>query len=70
MTLGQGKQYPRNKEFYYIYILARSSMNFYKHVGFTIGRKQRRLENYIKRVTRRPELLPHLFPTNILQTHL
>ena len=44
-----GKQYVSRKDCYYIYILARSNTNFYKHVGFTITRKQRRIENYIKR---------------------
>jgi intein-encoded DNA endonuclease-like protein len=44
-----GKQYMTKKDCFYIYVRARSIMNFYRHVGFTIGRKQRRLEEYIKK---------------------
>jgi intein-encoded DNA endonuclease-like protein len=41
--------YKRRKDSYYIYIKTDSNMNFYKNIGFTIGRKQRRLENYVKK---------------------
>ena len=37
-----------NKDGYYIYIRARSLLNFYKHIGFTIKRKQQRLIKAIK----------------------
>jgi intein-encoded DNA endonuclease-like protein len=45
----KGKQYLRSKDVYAIYIRARSKTNFYRHVGFTIRRKQMRLESYVKR---------------------
>jgi intein-encoded DNA endonuclease-like protein len=37
---------------YYIYIRAESLPKFYRHVGFTIRRKQKRLEEYLKRTGR------------------
>jgi len=43
------KRYIYTKDEYYIYIGAGSNINFYKKIGFTIRRKQRRLENYIKK---------------------
>jgi intein-encoded DNA endonuclease-like protein len=43
------KRYTRKKECYYIYIRTGSNINFYKNIGFTIRRKKRRLENYIKK---------------------
>ncbi|MCL7390373.1 MAG: hypothetical protein LZ173_10680, partial [Thaumarchaeota archaeon] len=57
-----GKQYPRNKDVYYIYVRVSSNEYFYRHVGFTIGRKQTRLEEYAKR---RPNPFPILFPSSI-----
>jgi intein-encoded DNA endonuclease-like protein len=44
-----GKQYKANKDCYYIYILAKSLLTFYRHIGFTVRRKQKRLEEYLKR---------------------
>jgi intein-encoded DNA endonuclease-like protein len=44
-----GKQYKSNEDCYYIYILADSLLNFYLYVGFTIKRKQKRLEDYLRR---------------------
>jgi intein-encoded DNA endonuclease-like protein len=38
-----GKIAKTNKDEYYIYIRARSLLNFYKHIGFIIKRKQRDL---------------------------
>jgi intein-encoded DNA endonuclease-like protein len=35
--------------YYYIYIRAESLLNFYLYVGFTIERKQKRLEEYLRR---------------------
>jgi intein-encoded DNA endonuclease-like protein len=43
------KRYTHKKECYYIYIGSGSNINFYKNIGFIIGRKQRRLENYVKK---------------------
>jgi intein-encoded DNA endonuclease-like protein len=43
------KRYRHKKEIYYIYIRVSSNTNFYKNIGFTIRRKQKRLENYIKK---------------------
>jgi intein-encoded DNA endonuclease-like protein len=43
------KRYIYKKGEYYIYIKTCSSINFYKNIGFTIRRKQRRLENYVGR---------------------
>jgi intein-encoded DNA endonuclease-like protein len=47
------KRYRHNKEVYYIYIRVISNTNFYKNIGFTIKTKQRRLENYIRRLQAR-----------------
>jgi intein-encoded DNA endonuclease-like protein len=44
-----GKQYKANKDGYYIYIRAESLPKFYRHIGFTIKRKQKRLEDYLRR---------------------
>jgi intein-encoded DNA endonuclease-like protein len=41
--------YKRRKDTYYIYIKTDSNMNFHKNIGFTVWRKQRRLENYVKK---------------------
>jgi len=57
-----GKQYMAKKDCYYIYIRTSSYTNFYKYIGFTIKRKQQRLEEYIKRTTRKPTPLPQPFP--------
>jgi intein-encoded DNA endonuclease-like protein len=43
------KRYTYNKDCYYIYVKTNSIINFYKNISFTIGRKQRRLENYVKK---------------------
>jgi intein-encoded DNA endonuclease-like protein len=44
-----GKQYKTKKDCYYIYIRAESLPKFYRHIGFTIPRKQKRLEDYLRR---------------------
>jgi intein-encoded DNA endonuclease-like protein len=44
-----GKLYKAKKDCYYIYIRAESLPKFYRHIGFTIPRKQKRLEEYLKR---------------------
>jgi intein-encoded DNA endonuclease-like protein len=43
------KRYTYNKDCYYIYVKTNSIINFYKNIGFTIERKKRRLENYVKK---------------------
>jgi intein-encoded DNA endonuclease-like protein len=49
-----GKKYTHDKDVYVIYVRASSNTNFYRYVGFAMTRKQARLENYVKRNTRRP----------------
>ena len=44
-----GKQYKTNEDCYYIYIRAKGLPAFHKHIGFTIKRKQKRLEDYLRR---------------------
>jgi intein-encoded DNA endonuclease-like protein len=44
-----GKQYKTNEDCYYLYIRAESLPKFYRNIGFTISRKQKRLENYLRR---------------------
>jgi intein-encoded DNA endonuclease-like protein len=64
----RGKKYSRNKDVYVIYIRASSNMSFYRYVGFTIRRKQIRLESYIKRSTKIPTppttISPIQYPQN------
>jgi len=43
------KTYKTNKDCYYIYIGAGSLPKFYRYVGFTIRRKQKRLEDYLRK---------------------
>jgi intein-encoded DNA endonuclease-like protein len=57
-----GKQYMAKKDCYYIYIRASSNANFYKYIGFTIKRKQQRLEEYIRRTTSTPTPPPTISP--------
>jgi intein-encoded DNA endonuclease-like protein len=45
----RGKRYKANEDCYYIYIRAESLPNFYRFIGFTIERKQKRLEEYLMR---------------------
>jgi intein-encoded DNA endonuclease-like protein len=44
-----GKQYKTNEDYYCIYIRAESLLKFYRHIGFSIRRKQKRLEDYLRR---------------------
>ncbi len=44
-----GKKYIANKDVYITSIRANSNPNFFKKVGFTIRRKQKRLEKYLRR---------------------
>ena len=64
---GTGKQCVTNKDVYVIYIRASSNINFYRYIGFTITRKQIRLENYVKRTTRKLTLPPPFPPSSILK---
>jgi intein-encoded DNA endonuclease-like protein len=59
-----GKKYTHDKDVYVIYVRASSNMSFYRYVGFTIRRKQIRLESYVKRTTRMPTPPPNHFPAN------
>jgi intein-encoded DNA endonuclease-like protein len=43
-----GKQFKTNKDCYYIESLPK----FYRYIGFTIPRKQKRLEEYLRRTGR------------------
>jgi intein-encoded DNA endonuclease-like protein len=45
----KGKQYVRRRDVYRIRVQARSALNFYRRIGFTISRKQERLEEYLRR---------------------
>jgi intein-encoded DNA endonuclease-like protein len=45
----RGKRYESNEDCYYIYIRAESLPKFYRYIGFTIRRKQKRLEEYLRR---------------------
>jgi intein-encoded DNA endonuclease-like protein len=65
----RGKKYSRNKDEYYIYIQASSNINFYRYICFTITRKQIRLENYVKRTTRKPTPPPTISPTQHTQNN-
>jgi intein-encoded DNA endonuclease-like protein len=63
----KGKRYIRRRNVYYIYTRARDVLKFYKYIGFTIKRKQERLEEYIKRINRRPPPPPTISQTNPLR---
>jgi intein-encoded DNA endonuclease-like protein len=58
----KGKQYMTKKDYYYIYIRASSNTNFYRYVGFTITRKQARLENHVNKRNTSTPTLPQPFP--------
>jgi intein-encoded DNA endonuclease-like protein len=44
-----GKQYKTNEDCYRLYIRSKDLMKFYRCVGFTIKRKQKQLEDYLRR---------------------
>ncbi|MFN3655614.1 MAG: hypothetical protein ACK4TO_09915, partial [Candidatus Nitrosotenuis sp.] len=48
----QGKTYTAKRDVYSIYVRADSRLRFHKYVGFTIKRKQQRLEDYLVRTGR------------------
>jgi len=60
----RGMKYSRNKDCHRLHIRASSNMSFYRYIGFTITSKQIRLENYVKRTTRKPTPPPNHFPPN------
>jgi intein-encoded DNA endonuclease-like protein len=45
----KGKQYKTKKDCYYIHIRAESLPAYHKYIGFMIKRKQKRLEEYLRR---------------------
>jgi intein-encoded DNA endonuclease-like protein len=45
----EGRQQQRRRNVYRIYIRPRDAIKFYRWIGFTIRRKQKRLEEYLKR---------------------
>jgi intein-encoded DNA endonuclease-like protein len=45
----KGRKCRRRRNVYSIYIRPRDALKFYKHIGFTIKRKQQRLEDYLRR---------------------
>jgi intein-encoded DNA endonuclease-like protein len=61
------EQYVTNMDCYYIYIRASSNANSYKYIGFTIKRKQQRLEKCIRRTTSTPTPPPNISTFNILK---
>ncbi|MEM1979893.1 MAG: LAGLIDADG family homing endonuclease [Candidatus Caldarchaeum sp.] len=75
-----GKVYKTRKDLYYLQIRKSSNENFYDMVGFTIDRKRKRLEEYLRRRKSRPAsttpifslFTPHLFFENnsILKIYL
>jgi intein-encoded DNA endonuclease-like protein len=44
-----GKIYVTTSNCYYLYIRAKDLPKFYRHIGFTIRRRQKRLEEYLRR---------------------
>jgi intein-encoded DNA endonuclease-like protein len=65
----RGKKYVTNKDCHRLHIRASSNTNFYRYVGFTIRRKQMRLESYVKRTTRKPTPPPTVSPTQHTQNN-
>jgi intein-encoded DNA endonuclease-like protein len=45
----KGRQCIRRRDVYHICVPPKFSINFYYHIGFTIRRKQKRLEEYLRR---------------------
>jgi intein-encoded DNA endonuclease-like protein len=45
----EGRKHRRRRNVYRIYIRPRDALKFHKHIGFTIRRKQQRLEDYLRR---------------------
>jgi intein-encoded DNA endonuclease-like protein len=44
-----GKIYMTTSDCYYLYIRAKDLLKFYRHIGFSIRRRQKRLEEYLRR---------------------
>ncbi|MEM1944886.1 MAG: LAGLIDADG family homing endonuclease, partial [Nitrososphaerota archaeon] len=64
----RGKTYYTKKDIYYLYVPSDYRLNFYQHIGFTIKRKQQRLEDFLIRTGRlKPPAKPPLFfPNNTI----
>jgi intein-encoded DNA endonuclease-like protein len=45
----KGRKHRRRRNVYRVYIRPRDALKFHKHIGFTIKRKQQRLEDYLRR---------------------
>ncbi|MEM4007378.1 MAG: LAGLIDADG family homing endonuclease [Nitrososphaerota archaeon] len=45
----KGKTYTRKKDVYYIRVITSDILRFYRLVGFTVQRKQKRLEEYLRK---------------------
>jgi len=45
----RGKRYKTNKDCYYLYIRTEGLLKFHRHIGFSVRRKQKRLEEYLRR---------------------
>jgi len=60
-----GRTYQRKKDYYVLTMSSKANLTYYKKVGFSINRKQRKLEEYL---IKRPAYgglqltLPSLFP--------
>ncbi|MEM2237600.1 MAG: LAGLIDADG family homing endonuclease [Candidatus Caldarchaeum sp.] len=61
----KGKTYKRKKDTYSLYVPAGLRLRFFKHIGFTIKRKQQRLEDYLVRTRRLKPPAKHspIFPS-------
>jgi intein-encoded DNA endonuclease-like protein len=46
----RGKVYVHKRDVYVLYVRGRSNYEFYRYIGFTIRRKQERLEKYTRYV--------------------
>ncbi len=55
-----GRKYMANKDVYVIGIRANNNLSFYEKIGFTIKRKQKRLEKYLEDISQTPS--PLFFP--------
>ncbi|MDW7986946.1 MAG: LAGLIDADG family homing endonuclease [Nitrososphaerota archaeon] len=56
-----GRIYKTNKDVYYIYVRSRSFPTYYRKVGFTIERKQKRLEEHLEKRGILPTPTPPFF---------
>jgi len=61
-----GRRYKTKKDCYRLSIRTNSNLRFYKATGFTIERKRRRLEEYLRRRKIKPSPLSPYFQPNTL----